>query len=84
MATNNENKVTGETVERKRYFGMSLPVLIAVSLVVLTAMYTGALSTDLPGTFALMFVIGIIFKEIGDRIPIWNSYIGGGIVLAYL
>ncbi len=68
----------------KRYFGLSLPVLIGVSIVVLVAAYTGALSADLPGTFALMFVIGIIFNEIGERIPIWNSYIGGGIVLAYL
>lgn len=84
MATNKVNQVSNETIKRKRYFGMSFPVLSVVSFVVLTAMYTGALSTDLPGTFALMFVLGIILKEIGDRIPIWNTYIGGGIVLAYL
>lgn len=75
----------GENIqERKKYFGLPMFLVIAISIVVLAATYTGALSADLPGTFALMLVIGVIFKEIGDRIPIWNEYVGGGIVLAFL
>ncbi|WP_407126711.1 2-hydroxycarboxylate transporter family protein [Desemzia sp. FAM 23989] len=84
MVAKAEQKVVGATTAKKRYFGLSMPILVSMCVIVLAAAYTGALSADLPGTFALMFVIGIIFKEIGDRIPIWNTYIGGGIVLAYL
>ncbi|MGX7394326.1 2-hydroxycarboxylate transporter family protein [Carnobacterium mobile] len=84
MAAKAEKMTAGATTERKRYFGLSMPILIGMCLVVLAAAYTGALSADLPGTFALMFVLGIIFNEVGNRIPIWNEYIGGGIVLAYL
>ena len=38
---------------------------------------TGSLSTDLAGGFAFMLALGIICNEIGERIPFWNSYIGG-------
>lgn len=84
MAAKAEKMTAVATTERKRYFGLSMPILISMCLIVLAAAYTGALSADLPGTFALMFVLGIIFNEVGNRIPIWNEYIGGGIVLAYL
>ncbi len=33
--------------------------------------------------FALMAIFGIFFGEIGDRIPIWNKYVGGGTVLVF-
>ncbi|MCD7906377.1 MAG: 2-hydroxycarboxylate transporter family protein, partial [Clostridium sp.] len=55
-----------------------------IMLVVIAAAATGALSTDLAGSFALMLSIGILCNEIGERIPIWNSYVGGGLVLAFL
>lgn len=47
-----------------------------IMLVVIAAAATGALSTDLAGSFALMLSIGILCNEIGERIPIWNSYVG--------
>lgn len=28
--------------------------------------------------------MGIVFNEIGERIPFWNSYVGGGLVLSFL
>lgn len=33
--------------------------------------------------FSLLAVFGIFFGEIGDRIPIWDEYIGGGTVLVF-
>lgn len=73
-----------ERLNEKQFFGMPIHILLATSIIVIIAMMTGALSKDLPGAMALMFAIGIILNEIGDRIPIWNTYIGGGIVLAFL
>ncbi|MGP1489524.1 MAG: 2-hydroxycarboxylate transporter family protein [Treponema sp.] len=65
-------------------FGMPWYVALGAVAAILTAAYTGGLSKDLLGSFALMFAIGIVFYEIGERIPFWNTYIGGGIVLAFI
>lgn len=56
----------------------------AVAVIAIAAAATGALSTDLAGCFVLMLSIGLICNEIGERIPFWNSYIGGGLVLTFL
>lgn len=69
---------------KKKYFGLELPMLLIISVIIIFATKMGILSQDLAGGFALMLVIGIIFYEIGERIPIWNKYIGGGILLAFL
>lgn len=72
--------------EKKTFklFGMDWKICIAFMVIVLFSAIVGVLPTDIAGTFALMLAIGIIFNEIGERIPFWNSYIGGGIVLAFL
>lgn len=69
---------------KNKYFGLNLPMLLAFAIIVFIATYLGVLSTDLAGGVALMFSIGIILYEIGERIPIWNTYVGGGLVLAFL
>lgn len=66
------------------FFGMPWYIAVAVIGVVLVAAYTGGLSKDLLGAFAFMFAIGIVFYEVGERIPLWNTYVGGGIVLAFI
>lgn len=72
--------------ERRSFEPMGLPwwMALAIAVIVLAGMFTGALSKDLAGAIAAMLVIGIIFNEIGERIPFWNSYIGGGLILAFL
>lgn len=66
------------------FFGMPWYVALATVAIILISAYTGGLSKDLLGSFALMFAIGLVFYEIGERIPLWNTYIGGGIVLAFI
>ena len=39
---------------------------------------------DIVGGFAIMFIIGAIFGEIGKRLPIFNKYIGGAPVMIFL
>lgn len=65
-------------------FGMPWWLAGAIAVIVLAAAATGALSADLAGCFALMLSIGLICNELGERIPFWNSYIGGGLVLTFL
>lgn len=65
-------------------FGMPWYIAFSVAAIAIIAAATGALSTDLAGCFVLMMSIGLICNEIGERIPFWNSYIGGGLVLTFL
>lgn len=65
-------------------FGMPWYMACIIALIAIVAAMTGALSTDLAGSFVLMLSIGLICNEIGERIPFWNSYIGGGLVLTFL
>lgn len=73
-----------EIIMKKKFSGLPIFILAPAILITFWATYTGALSQDIVGSLALMLSIGIIFKEIGDRIPIWNKYIGGGAILAFL
>ncbi|MDO5715083.1 MAG: 2-hydroxycarboxylate transporter family protein [Tissierellia bacterium] len=68
----------------KKFFGLSLPMLLFTCIIVVVATKLGVLSSDLAGGIALMLAIGIILYELGEVIPIWNTYIGGGILLAFL
>lgn len=65
---------------------MGLPWWLALVIVVVAfaGMFTGSLSTDLAGCFLLMLSVGIVCDQIGDRLPIWNTYVGGGIVMTYI
>lgn len=40
-------------------------------------------TTDMTGTMAICFGLAVIFNELGERIPIWNTYIGGGLLLTF-
>ena len=40
-------------------------------------------STSMAGSLAICLGFAVIFNELGERIPIWNKYIGGGLLLAF-
>lgn len=65
-------------------FGLPWWMAAAMFVIVMAAAVTGSLSADMAGCFALMLSIGVVCNEIGERIPFWNSYIGGGLVLTFL
>ncbi|MBS4534333.1 2-hydroxycarboxylate transporter family protein [Clostridium sp. D2Q-14] len=67
-----------------KLFGMPVHLFAIFIIVIVAGMATGTLSSDLAGGFAVLFLLGIVFGEIGDRIPIWKEYIGGGSILAFL
>ncbi|WP_367566147.1 2-hydroxycarboxylate transporter family protein [Lacrimispora sp.] len=71
-------------VKEFKPFGLPWWIAAVVFGIVMFAASTGALSNDLAGSFALMLSIGLVCNEIGERIPFWNSYIGGGLVLTFL
>lgn len=67
-----------------KVFGMPLQLFMFPVIVILLVHFTDSLPTGIVGGFTFMYVFGIIFGEIGDRLPIWKEYIGGAPVLIFL
>lgn len=89
--TGTDVKNGGITVSEKKSVGLGsfkmygLPwhIFAGFFAVVIFTVYKGALTVDMAGTIALCIAIGGVFDEIGERLPIWNSYIGGGILMVF-
>ena len=75
---------SGSNNKELKFFGMPWYIFAVVAGVVLIATMGGYLPNNTIGAFALLYTLGIIFGYIGDRIPIWNTYVGGGSILAFL
>lgn len=61
-----------------KIMGISIGVFAIITAVVLAATYMGVLPKGMIGAFPLMMVIGAIFDEIGNKLPIVKDYLGGG------
>ena len=70
--------------EAFKIFGMAWYVYAAVAGIALVAMFGDYLPSNTVGAFAILYTLGIALGWIGDRIPVWNTYIGGGSILAFL
>ena len=60
--------------------GMSFPVYVLISVVVLFAAKQELLPENMVGALVVMMVLGSAFNFLGNKIPIIRSYLGGGAV----
>lgn len=67
-----------------KVYGIPLPLFALFAVAVIAASLTDVLPGNIVGALGITLVLGVIFGEIGDRIPIWNEYVGGGAILAFL
>ena len=56
---------------------------LAVVLISMACIYLGVQSSSHSGTLCSAFGLGVILYELGERLPIWNNYIGGGLLMAF-
>lgn len=64
--------------------GIKLPYFAALAVVLLASMYLGGLGNDFLSTIAYLMVLGGICIAVGDRIPVFNKWVGGGSLLAVM
>lgn len=62
-------------------YGMPWYVFAIFAVIVLAATYMGILPKGMIGAIPLMLVFGTILDEIGAKVPIVNSYLGGGAIV---
>lgn len=65
-------------------FGIPMPLFIVGAIIIVLGIGTKSLPKDMVGSIFLVFATGIVLGKIGDSIPIWKDYIGGGAILAFL
>ena len=65
-------------------YGMDWRVFVFFAIAVIAAACLNLIPDQMIGGIAVMFTLGIIFGEIGEKIPFWNKYCGGGAILAFL
>ncbi len=65
-------------------FGIPMPLFIVGAVIIILGIETKSLPKDMVGSIFLVFTCGIILGKIGDSIPIWKDYLGGGAILAFL
>lgn len=66
-----------------KLYGAPWYITVIGCIVVIAAAWLGALRTDFSSTMILIIAYGILFFELGERLPIWNTYIGGGVLAAF-
>ena len=65
-------------------FGMEWYVFLFFAIVILATVAFGVMPDEITAAVAVMFGLGIALGELGERIPIWNKYLGGGAVLVFV
>lgn len=76
-------KKTGFMEGFKTLAGIQWYLYLLFMVVLVFVMYKGALSTDLMAFIAIASGISIVFYELGERLPIWNTFIGGGLLMVF-
>lgn len=72
-----------EKKEGLKLYGAPWYITLIGCVVVIAAAYLGALGKDFASIMILIIAYGVVFFEIGERLPIWNTYIGGGVLAAF-
>ena len=84
-----ENQDKKEFLNSLKLYGLPWQLFMGIFvIVILSVAYkdpkgNGTLAVDMAGVLVLCIAIAGIFDEIGERLPIWNSYIGGGLLMVF-
>lgn len=76
-------KNMSEKKEGLKLYGAPWYITLIGCVTVIAAAYLGALGKDFASIMILIIAYGVVFFEIGERLPIWNTYIGGGVLAAF-
>lgn len=65
-----------------KILGLSWPLYIVLFIILLIAMSIGVLPQGLLGAFLFLLIVGELLNLIGNVVPIVNTYLGGGAIVA--
>ena len=80
-----EQLETKKSFWRREYYCVPVWMLAILVGAIYLVTFTGKMADqDMLSIIAIMFSIGLVLYELGERIPLWKDYLGGGSMLAFL
>lgn len=74
-----------ESLLKRKIYGMPAWMVGFFVVIIYGVTFTEQMpADDMLSIISIMFAIGIVLYELGERIPIWKDYFGGGSLLAFL
>ncbi|MCM2535646.1 2-hydroxycarboxylate transporter family protein [Neobacillus pocheonensis] len=73
-----------ENVIKLNMYGLPLWAWLAGLAIVAFGTITKSFPVNFGGSILLLFTVGFFFGKVGDLLPIWKDYLGGGSLLAFL
>lgn len=73
-----------DKIKNFKIYGMSAPLFVFFAVVIVCSAMMDIIPIQMLGGMCVLFTIGIILGEIGDALPIWKDYVGGGAMLAFV
>ena len=73
-----------ETFKNTRILGFPLWMYLILTAVMMVFAKCGFMQTNMVGALCFALIVGTMIGWIGDHIPVWNKWLGGGMVLASL
>lgn len=67
----------------KKIGGMDLWMYAVCAVLVGATVTTGAMSNDLMAYIAICLAVSLLLHRIGKVLPVWNTYIGGGLLMVF-
>lgn len=74
-----------EKILSKEFNGVPVVYFFTVVILSTAIFFAGKLEqTGVLGSFSFMWSIGFILYAIGEKLPIWKDYVGGGMIMAFI
>lgn len=73
-----------ENLMRTKILGFPLPIYLLFSAIMMIIAIQGSLLDSMVGAWGFALIVGTLIGWIGDRIPIWKDWCGGGMLLTSL
>ena len=65
-----------------KMLGFSMPFFLIMVVVFMAIALTGSTMASFVGALGFCLIVGTLIGWVGDRIPIWKDWLGGGMLLA--
>ncbi len=75
-----------ETTNTKTFkiYGIEWPVFLAFGAIIMACILFDIVPNQMIGAIAVLFFVSILLGELGDHLPVWRSFCGGGAMLAFI
>ncbi len=72
-----------EAFRKSKILGIPMWIILIMTIIMMVASYLELVPNNMIGALALVLCLGGVIGELGDHIPVWKTWCGGGMMLAF-